>query len=147
MAISSLQAGKTLCEISNWSVSNLASQKIIYFAHMAHLALEESPMVNELFEAWEFGPVLPNLYDRVKMFGKEPIKDVFYWEDVAKFNSSEYEMIKDTYNILSKKDPLKLIGMTHWKKGAWYRTKEKYGLRSIISNDWILEEYDERQEK
>lgn len=44
-------------------------QKLIYFAHGWSLALYEKPLVEEQFQAWPYGPVLPSVYHEFKSFG------------------------------------------------------------------------------
>lgn len=48
-------------------------QKLMYFVHGYYLAVTDQPWLNEYFEAWEFGPVLPSIYHEFKEFGAEPI--------------------------------------------------------------------------
>ena len=40
-------------------VSNLALQKLLYFAHARHLVEVKQPLVTGYFEAWQHGPVPP----------------------------------------------------------------------------------------
>lgn len=37
MTISSFQAAKKICKLSNWTITNLKLQKIIYFSHVLYL--------------------------------------------------------------------------------------------------------------
>jgi uncharacterized phage-associated protein len=54
-------------------LSNLKLQKLVYYAQAWHLALEESPLFEEDFEAWIHGPVLPTLYQKYESFSWKPI--------------------------------------------------------------------------
>ena len=44
-------------------------QKLMYFAHGWHLALYDAPLVDEQFQAWAYGPVIPSVYHEFKSFG------------------------------------------------------------------------------
>src|SRR5947209_5672014 len=55
-------------------ISPLKLQKLIYFANGWHLALRNDPLVNERFEAWQYGPVLRDLYLEFKLYGSKPIQ-------------------------------------------------------------------------
>jgi uncharacterized phage-associated protein len=78
MAISSIAAARHVCKMSAWPLTNLKLQKIPYLAHMVFVGRTDGRLlIDEPFEAWDFGPVLPRLYHRVKIFGDEPIRDVF----------------------------------------------------------------------
>ncbi len=48
-------------------------QKLVYFAHGWHLALYDEPLVEETFQAWKYGPVIPSLYGTFRSWGITPI--------------------------------------------------------------------------
>ena len=56
------------------SLTNLQLQKIIFFAHGSYLARLKSPLVVNRFEAWDHGPVIPELYHSLKQHGDRPIR-------------------------------------------------------------------------
>src|SRR5271156_1137521 len=55
------------------SITNLALQKLLYFAHGLHLVETKTPLVTGFFEAWQFGPVHPTAYHSFKTAGANPI--------------------------------------------------------------------------
>ena len=145
MAISSLQAGRTLCELSGWTVSNLRLQKILYLAHMIHLGKTDGvPLVSDHFEAWMYGPVAPNLYRRVKVYGREAVGDVF-WEKSVQEGRPEFETLRETMTATRNLSGAQLISLTHWEHGAWHKAYQGGKRGIVIENDLILEEYRARQ--
>jgi uncharacterized phage-associated protein len=54
-------------------LSPMQVQKLVYFAHGWHLALTGEPLIDEIVEAWEWGPVIPSIYHEFKMFGSSRI--------------------------------------------------------------------------
>lgn len=54
-------------------LSNLPFNKIIYFAHVWYLSLHSRPLIDSPFEAWQFGPVHPQIYRQMKRYGDQPI--------------------------------------------------------------------------
>ena len=54
-------------------ITNLALQKLLYFAHAIFLIEEKRPLVSGYFEAWEYGPVNPTAYQAFKSAGTQPI--------------------------------------------------------------------------
>jgi uncharacterized phage-associated protein len=54
-------------------ITNLALQKLLYFAHGLHLIETKNPLVTGFFEAWQFGPVHPIAYRAFKSVGANPI--------------------------------------------------------------------------
>lgn len=55
----------------------LTLQKIMYMAHMYNLGINNDPIVTGHFQAWDYGPVHPEVYHYVKVFGSKPIGDIF----------------------------------------------------------------------
>src|ERR1044071_6004385 len=55
------------------AVSNLALQKLLYFAHARFLVMRRQPLVSGHFEAWQLGPVQPVVYALFKRHGKNRI--------------------------------------------------------------------------
>ncbi len=54
-------------------VTNLALQKLLYFAHARYLIEATTPLVSGYFEAWQYGPVHPAAYRAFKSAGDRPI--------------------------------------------------------------------------
>ena len=138
------QAAKEFCELSNWTLTNLKLQKMLYIAHRVHLGRYEQPLINEEFEAWDYGPVLPSLYHDAKMFGNKPIKNIFFNVENAN-EGQELSLLKETYENLKTKSAASLVEQTHDTISAW---SEFYtpGRRGIIIPDCSIQnEYHERQ--
>lgn len=57
-------------------ITNLALQKLLYFAHGWFFAIFEKPLIKNKFEAWQYGPVQRVLYDQFKAFKDRPIRGV-----------------------------------------------------------------------
>ena len=58
---------------SGIKVTNLALQKLLYFAHSIFLIEAKRPLVSGYFEAWQYGPVHPAAYSAFKTAGSSPI--------------------------------------------------------------------------
>lgn len=56
------------------TITNLALQKLLYFAHGLHLVETKTPLVMGFFEAWQYGPVHPIAYQAFKSAGANPIQ-------------------------------------------------------------------------
>jgi uncharacterized phage-associated protein len=55
-------------------LTNLALQKLLFFAHAISLVERRSKLVSGYFEAWQYGPVHPAAYEAFKEAGASPIK-------------------------------------------------------------------------
>ncbi|MCY4035317.1 MAG: DUF4065 domain-containing protein [Hyphomicrobiales bacterium] len=143
--IDSLVAGKTLCEISSWTITNLRLQKVLYFAHMFYSGREKKKLIGENFQAWEYGPVLPSLYRHVKQFGKYPIESsVFFFQKGLESRDKEFTYLENMYNAMDDLDAGDMINISHWKEGAWYKAYEPGERGRIISQEDIVIEYHAR---
>lgn len=145
MSISSYQAAKKICELSNWTVTNLSLQKILYFIHMFYLGEERKTLINEDFEAWMYGPVIPSLYNQFKRFGADPIRNIFY--DTKDISDDEINSFIEEIGVaLIKRKPWELVTLTHNKEGAWAKNYSPKWNKIIPQND-ILKEYKNRYEE
>ena len=129
---------KKICELSNWRITNLSIQKVIYFCHMFYLGANNGkPLIDESFEAWDYGPVLPSLYHKLKMFGADPIESLLFTftEDIKDVIVNK--LIEEVAGALVDREAWELVALTHSKKGAW--VKNYYpNLNKKISNTDIL---------
>lgn len=48
-------------------------QKLVYFAHGWNLAIRGTPLISQPIEAWDYGPVIGDLYQSFKEFGNRAI--------------------------------------------------------------------------
>ena len=61
-------------------ISPMKIQKLIYIFHGFSLVEFDEPVLDEVFEAWKFGPVLSSLYQEVKHVGSGSIEN--YLRDI-----------------------------------------------------------------
>lgn len=138
-----LLAAKHLCRQSGWRVSNLALQKILYMADMNYVGLTGQRLIDESFEAWDYGPVLPTVYHRCKPFGAKPIPDIF-WGIGNIDGTPEAKMLDEAWEHLGDMSPGQLVENTHWEGGAWARHYVP-GARGVqIPTADMIEEYGRR---
>jgi uncharacterized phage-associated protein len=104
------------------SISNLKLQKLLYYAQGFHLAAYDEPLFPERIEAWAHGPVVPDVYHRLKQFGADPVQlpqDVDLDEI---FGDREKELLDEVYSVYGQFSAAALRNMTHdeppWKQTA-----------------------------
>ena len=142
MAVSSIDAGKTLCELSGWRMSNLRLQKALYIAHMYHLGTHDGqPLIKETFEAWMYGPVEPKLYNYCKFYGRKDLPNIFPIGAGVSKDKPEYETLERTTKMIDGISSAKLVGFTHSDKGAWKQIYKDGEYGGPIPNDLIEQEH------
>ena len=57
-------------------LTNLKLQKLLYYIQAWFLVKNQGqPLFKENIEAWQYGPVVREIYDKYKCFGRNPIND------------------------------------------------------------------------
>ena len=144
VTISALAAAKQMGRHSDWCLSHLALQKLLYIAHMFHMGQNDGePMVSGMFEAWDYGPVHPILYHEAKIFGADPVKDIFRSVREIERDDQKAQLLNEVVDELSN-DTARLVAITHWERGAWARNYRPGARGLVIPNEHILEEYQAR---
>lgn len=145
MAHSIHSVAKTLGEMSGWSLSNLELNKLAYLAHMLKLGATggRAGLVKNVFEAWDYGPVSPALYHKAKAFGAKPVANVFYQYSSVE-DPEDRKVLEEVMELARQRTPGRLVAITHWPEGAWYKNYEPGVRGSVIPNEDIFEEYNRR---
>ena len=122
------------CTKESSPISNLQLQKILYYIQKEYLKNHEYAF-SDVIEAWQFGPVVPEVYYYFCGFGAMPI-------------TSRYEIKLDNTQIIDKiilekrgLNPWELVEETHKKGGAWDRIYQAgQGNRGEIPVEYIMQE-------
>ena len=141
MPISPQLAAYRLCKAADWSVPQALVQKALYLAHMHFLGQNNGqPLVDEKFQAWVYGPVLPSLYRKLEVFGGRPVRDI-WWRMDHNHSSPETDLVDEVGRQIKDIPPSRLVALTHHPDGAWAKHYEPKAGHRVIPNDDIQEEY------
>lgn len=112
-------------------VSQLKVQKMVYFAQGYHLAQFGTPLIRENIEAWQYGPVVPEIYHQYRFYGSKPIRNNDYLFNEQLSNEKQMQKAIDklddnakaaiAYTFEATKD-LTAFSMTRWShkpEGPW----------------------------
>ncbi len=148
MSVGPLEAAKHACAASGWTLTNLQLQKILYIAHMLYLGRTGQRLIDgELFEAWDYGPVLPSVYRKVSSFGSGKIRDGFWAVDDLDedfWDADEAKEISKAVAKLKDVSPFKLVDIVHDDRSAWAQVYSPYSRSAVIEDDLIADEYRKR---
>ncbi|NME67220.1 Panacea domain-containing protein [Flammeovirga aprica] len=117
--------------------------KLTYIAYGYYYAFFDKPLFHGRIEAWKYGPVIPELYDAIKMFGKKPVEP-FYMQTISTSNvdSKTVEFLASMWKFYKNFDGLQLSSRTHEEGTPWHKTWD--GTRDkAIEADTIKEYYSE----
>lgn len=145
--ISHKQAARELCRLSGWTLSNLKLQKLLYIAEL--YCVGESNGTDQLiasrFEAWDYGPVVPDSYHMLKIFGSRPVANIF--RRVPEIEDAEKkELLARVHRVYGSLPAGQLVHITHWEEGAWAK-RYAPGANVEITRQDILEEYRSRRNR
>ena len=124
-------------------LTNVSVQKLLYFAHASFWVQFRRPLVNGVFEAWEYGPVCRAVYDALKQHGRSPIVDPIkrsnpftgQGEKIAEIDDADaifhVQNVIRTMGHLSASD---LIELSHRPGGAWDEVWNKSKTKATIGN-------------
>lgn len=131
-------------------VTNLSLQKILYFIQGRYLIETAEPLMSGYFEAWQYGPVHPLIYDAFKYRGAEPLLEPALARDLVTGRSkpvdkpqdaNQVEFIRDIAQAYLRLSAGRLVDLSHAKDSPWdVLTKAQDGSRSYglrITDDII----------
>jgi len=124
-------------------VTQMKLQKLVYFAQGYHLAKYGVPLIKEDFQAWKFGPVVPEIYDNFKLYGSKLITDTASVTppDTEKkrylLDNTAIDSINYTWDVLKDFSAMALSNWTHQPQTPWSRVYDPGEKATPISNDEI----------
>lgn len=98
-------------------ISNLQLQKILYYIQKTFLQEGSIAFLDEI-EAWQFGPVVPNVYYYFCGFGAMSITNV---NDAMPISGNDKKIIDSIIESKRILDPWDMVSETHKPDGAWAR--------------------------
>lgn len=123
-----------LADQKDIQISNLALQKLLYFAHAHFLIRTGSPLVQGAFEAWTYGPVHPAVYHAFKAEGDQPLatraegRNVMTGETRVLHipaNPEVHRQLLDVLNAYGRLSPGRLVDISHAPRGPWATVANK----------------------
>lgn len=144
---------------ANEFLTQMALQKLTYFAHGWNWAVNRDRLVIEAPEAWAFGPVYRDLYDHTKTFGKQPIGRLITTADseaarifglrgnepspyVAPLTERERAVIQHVWRRYRGLDAIALSQLTHRPGTPWFETYQNRGQNTPIDDQLIRQHYE-----
>ena len=138
--------------------------KLVYFAHAWHLGLYKKPLIDEQIEAWQYGTVIPSLYQSLKIYGggviRYPImenqsditldilRNTFCEKNgvaiKGKLEEQEQKLIKTVWNAYKDSTAVQLSNRIHSPGTPWTQVwnNGNCGYHAKISNELIQKYYE-----
>ena len=115
--------------------------KLVHIAHGFHLAFKDTHLIKEDVQAWQYGPVIPELYFRLKTKTLGITSD--YRGDWERFEKDieVKNLLEAVYRKYGKYTGGQLSNLTHNQDTPWDITVRSF--KSLIEEDLIKTHYKE----
>jgi uncharacterized phage-associated protein len=135
---------------SGQKLTHMTLQKLAYLAHGWCLAVTGEPLIEEAFEAWEFGPVNRKLFNALRQYGSGSVKRTIRWGDdtpfpedddeeaIEELTVQEREVIDRVWELYGGFPAFKLSALTHEPGTPWTKAYE-HGRNRPVANNSIQE--------
>jgi uncharacterized phage-associated protein len=130
-AINVAQRFLNLAKADGKQLTNLHLQKLVFFAHGVHLAgFNDVPLIDEPVKAWNFGPVIPHLYEKLRVYGKGTVTDELVPANDLALSDTEDRAIQATWRAYGKHSSSQLVNISHLPGTPWHQVWEenKFGI-------------------
>lgn len=119
-------------------VSNLRLQKLLYFVQLESYRENNNPMFSDDIVAWQFGPVVPDVYYEYNVYAGTPI--LLEYKDLSVIEDSDKRIIDRVIDTMKDIPIWKLVDLTHKSGGPWDQVVKTDGYRSSIPKKMIEKE-------
>ena len=142
-SFSAVEIANAFIELANSNgvkMSNMQLQKLVYIAFGYFAALMNKRLFDDDIEAWYFGPVIPNLYHRLKKYGLDVITQPISTETEVDTDSSEWKIVEAVWESYDKYTAEELSNLTHQEGTPWSNVY-KEGAKHIKIPFHLIRQY------
>lgn len=125
-------------------LSNLKIQKLIYFIEASFVVKFNKKLFSQNFTAWEYDPVIPDLYYKLKKIAK----NLIFYQEFKKngndknitnaLNQEELDFLETTFIKFNKFSSFELVTLSHiygpWKEVAKNEEITKEDMKNFFHN-------------
>lgn len=114
------------------TISNLKLQKMLYYMQGFHLAFFGTPLFEEEIKAWQYGPVVPSVYEEYKRYESKAID--LPEGPIIQLTEEEEAVFDNVYDEYNQFSAVALMKMTH-EESPWRSTE----ISQVIDKEKIKE--------
>jgi uncharacterized phage-associated protein len=128
-------------DVSGNPLTPMQLLKLVYIAHGWNLGFYGRPLIRDEVQAWQYGPVIPRLYNKVKDFRDQPVKGPLLADTVDTMTEIDRDLLDQVWHVYGEMSGPALSRLTHAPGTPWALTYKpgKWGIR--IPNDLIEDHY------
>jgi uncharacterized phage-associated protein len=115
--------------------------KLVYLAHGWMLGLYGRPLIRDEIQAWQYGPVIPKLYQAMKDYRSYPVTKPLPTFQSDNLGPTESNVVEQVYHLYGDMTGPELSRITHAPGSPWAQTYDPKEFGTVISNDLIEDHY------
>lgn len=147
--VTSTLVAREFVNIAKKGLTPLELQKLSFLAHGWSFPRLERELISDPVEAWEYGPVFPDLYFTLKHYGSSKVDDVPVGlherlknrKKVVNLEKDEEDLIEFTYEKYKHLNGPQLIELTHNSGGPWRETPKRGIIKSSVIEAFFIKQY------
>lgn len=118
-------------------ISNMKLQKLVFFAQLCSLCSYDGIAIHlNNTHAWDYGPVVPALYKKLKPFGRQfftlsnPAMSALFENEEPIEDEQALEILKSVWDKFKMWTSVQLSALTHRKNSPWsiVYNSNRYGV-------------------
>lgn len=122
-------------------LTQMQLQKLVYIAHGWKLGLTGGPLIRDEVQAWQWGPVIPRLYNTIRNYKDQPVRGPLTTDVDAPLDATEESLVHQIYDLYGSYSGPQLSKLTHAAGTPWALTYVPKSFGLGISNDKIQDHY------
>ncbi len=126
------------CVEDNRPISNLQLQKILYYVQINFIRILNEPAFNDDIQAWQYGPVVPNVYREYVDCGGTSIYRTYRDTERIFKRGIEKEIVDKVIILCLRLNPWELVERTHKEDSPWAKVYRN-GFRKTIPYSYLYE--------
>ncbi|MEZ7546394.1 Panacea domain-containing protein [Veillonella sp. 20925_1_51] len=119
-------------------ISNLKLQKLLYYAYGCYLASTKKRLFSEHLEAWQHGPVVPEIYDIYKHYGAGSINSDS--DSKVELEDEITDVLEWVYNEFGQFTAWALRNRTHEER-PWLETEQSQTISDDLIYEYFVDKY------
>ncbi|MDR2871561.1 MAG: DUF4065 domain-containing protein [Xanthomonadaceae bacterium] len=124
------------------SLTPMQLVKLTYIAHGWSLANRKTGLFNNRIEAWQYGPVIPDLYHATKKYGRSKIPQSIIGDPSDVFVShDDHAFLTGIFNKYKNYDGISLSFITHKAGTPWTQVYQPDLFNIEIPDNLIRQHY------
>lgn len=122
------------------SLTPMQVLKLVYIAHGWMLALYRRALIRDEVQAWQYGPVIPRLYNSIRRYRSQPVNEPIVCEN-EEIDPAAIDIIGQVYDQYGHYSGAALSRMTHAQGTPWDRVYVEGEFGLVIPTDLIEDHY------